>query len=156
MRLTIGNTVIADSNDGFTKWTRADKPELRLRAVSTELIGRRYARNKSNSWGMTLMFTVIVGRQFKNYATAEAFALSHIADCSSGIEGFLTYTSVFQKTIAFRNAALESVRFTSEIGISTETEYVFRCGEPIAKPSFAVKVKGYLITLLGKIVTIKS
>ena len=50
MRLVIADKIIADSaSDGLTRWIRAEKPELRLRANSLEIVGAKYARNSSRA-----------------------------------------------------------------------------------------------------------
>ncbi len=74
MRLVIADKIIADSaSDGLTRWIRAEKPELRLRANSLEIVGAKYARNSSRAWGQYFSFVVTVGRQFPSYAEAEDF-----------------------------------------------------------------------------------
>ena len=90
MRLVVGDKIIANSgSDGLTRWMRAEKPELRLRAESQEIVGAKYARNSSQAWGQYFSFIVTVGRQFASYAEAEDFWLGHCAELSSGSEVLL-------------------------------------------------------------------
>lgn len=148
MRLVVGDKIIADAaSDGLTRWIRAEKPELRLRANSLEIVGAKYARNSSRAWGQYFSFIVTVGRQFASYAAAEDFWLSHTAELSDGAEGVLKYEGIFGKLYGFQNAALEAVKPTSEIGVSTEIEYAFRCGKPAEDFDSLIVVNGAILKI---------
>ena len=155
MRLIVGKTVISDSrSDGVTRWIRAEKPTLNLRADSTEIVGMRFARNRSNGFGLVMSFTVRIGRQFKSYQEAEYYTLKHLAEFADGLEGVLKYEDLFGYSHGFENAALESVDLASEIGISTEFIYRFKCGKPIDNFSRAVVVNNRILTVNGIVMTV--
>lgn len=156
LRLVVGNTVLADSTDGAVKWMRCQKPELALKAASVEIVGGRYARNRSRAWGLAFELPVTVGRQYTSYAQAEAATLEHLCALAGGLEGYLAYSGFFGKCFGFENAALSDVRLVSEIGVSTEIEYVFLCGRPVTSPPVAPTVRQTLIKLGGKLVIIKG
>ena len=148
MRLVIGDKILADSaSDGLTRWMRAEKPELRLRAQSREIVGVKYARNSSKAWGQYFSFTATVGRQFPSYAAAEDFWFAHSAELSDGAEGLLKYEGILGRLYGFENAALEGVKPTSEIGVSTEIEYSFRCGKPAEKFDCLIVVDGAIVKI---------
>lgn len=148
MRLVIGDKILADSAaDGLTRWMRADKPELRLKASSREIVGVKYARNSSRAWGQYFSFTATVGRQFASYAAAEDFWFAHSAELSDGAEGLLKYEGILGKLYGFENAALEGVKPTSEIGVSTEIEYSFRCGKPAEEFDCLIVVDGAVVKI---------
>ena len=148
MRLVIADKIIADAaSDGLTRWMRAEKPELRLRANSREIVGVKYARNSSRAWGQYYALTVTVGRQFASYAAAEDFWLAHSADLSDGAEGLLKYEGILGKLYGFENAALEGVKPVSEIGVSTEIEYTFRCGRPTEEFDSLIVVNGAVLKI---------
>lgn len=148
MRLVVGDKIIANSgSDRLTRWMRAEKPELRLRAESQEIVGAKYARNSSRAWGQYFSFIVTVGRQFASYAEAEDFWLGHCAELSSGAEGLLKYEGILGKLYGFENAALEAVRPVSEIGVSTEIEYSFRCGNPTKEFDSLIVVNGAVLKI---------
>ena len=148
MRLVIADKIIADAaSDGLTRWMRAEKPELRLRANSLEIVGAKYARNSSRAWGQYFSFVVTVGRQFPSYAEAEDFWLSHTAELSNGAEGVLKYEGILCKLYVFENAALEGVKPVSEIGVSTEIEYAFRCGRPTEDFDSLIVVNGAVLKI---------
>lgn len=148
MRLVIADKIIADSAaDGLTRWMRAEKPELRLRAGSREIVGVKYARNSSRAWGQYFSFAVTVGRQFASYAEAEDFWFEHAAELSDGAEGLLKYEGILGKLYGFENAALEAVRPVSEIGVSTEIEYSFRCGRPTGEFDCLIVVDGAVLKI---------
>ena len=148
MRLVIADKIIADAgSDGLTRWMRAEKPELRLRADSREIVGVKYARNSSRAWGQYYALTVTVGRQFASYAEAEDFWFAHSAELSDGAEGILKYEGILGKLYGFENAALEAVRPVSEIGVSTEIEYSFRCGKPCDEFDSLIVVQGSILKI---------
>ena len=157
MRLKVGNTVIADSlKDGQTIAMRANNPQLNLRVDSRGIVGGSYARNTSRGWGLSFSFSVSVVRTFPTYYKAEAFTLKHLAEFTNGLEGDLFYQSHIGKLIAFKNAALERIELKSAIGVQTEIEYSFRCGQPIIQNAIAVKVGDSLLSVGGKVITIKN
>lgn len=148
MRLVIADKIIADAaSDGLTRWIRAEKPELRLRASSLEIVGAKYARNSSRAWGQYFSFVVTVGRQFPSYAEAETFWLEHISELSDVRGGILKYESFFGKLYGFENAVLEKVSAVNEIGISTEIEYSFRCGKPCDEFDSLIVVQGAILKI---------
>ena len=156
MKLSVGNIVIADSlKDGFTVAMRASNPQLNLQVASHRIVGGRYARNSSRGWGLSFGFSVSVVRQFPTYYKAEAFTLKHLASFANGLEGDLFYHSHIGKLVAFQNSALERVELKSAIGVQTEIEYFFKCGQPILQESTAITVGGVLLTVGGKVITIK-
>lgn len=147
LRLILGDTVIADSaTDGITRWIRAQKPELTVPADSIPIVGGRYARNRAKSWGLSLSFSVSVGRQFSSYAQADDFALGHIAELV-GVGGLLLYEGLLGNLYGFENAVLENARIVNETGISSEIEYSFRCGRPVWQSGTLIVVNGAILKI---------
>lgn len=147
LRLILGDTVIADSAaDGITRWIRAAKPELTVPSDSIPIVGGRYARNRTKSWGLSLSFSVSVGRQFSSYAQADDFALGHIAGLV-GASGLLKYEGLLGNLYGFENSVLENARIVNETGISSEIEYSFRCGCPVKKFDTLVVVNGAILKI---------
>ena len=147
LRLILGDTVIADSaTDGITRWIRAQKPELTVPADSITIVGGRYARNRAKSWGLSLSFSVSVGRQFQSYAQADDFALRHISGLV-GASGLLKYKGLLGNLYGFENSVLENARIVNETGISSEIEYSFRCGCPVKKFDTLVVVNGAILKI---------
>ena len=154
MKLELAGITIASSSDGMTVAMRAKTPALSLRASSREIVGKAYARNRSESWGKAISFSVTVVRQFPDYFAAEAFALSHLAQLSGGVEGVLKYESYLGKLVGFENAALKSVEFSSELGVQTTAEYSFVCGAPMPAFETAFTVGGVVLTASGSALTL--
>ena len=147
LRLILGDTVIADSaTDGITRWIRAQKPELTVPADSIPIVGGRYARNRAKSWGLSLSFSVSVGRQFSSYAQADDFALGHIAELV-GVGGLLLYEGLLGNLYGFENAVLENARIVNETGISSEIENSFRCGRPVWQSGTLIVVNGAILKI---------
>ena len=148
MRLIIADKIIADSaSDGVTRWMRAEKPRLRFKTDSQEIVGAKYARNFSRSWGQYLSFIVTVGRQFTSYAEAEDFWLSHIEEFSNGVTGVLKYEGILGQLYGFENATLETLDAVSEIGVSTEFEYSFRAGRMTKEFDSVIVVNGCILKI---------
>ena len=78
LRLAVGNTVLADSSDGVTRFMRLTKPDLNFANDSVAVVGARFARHIRRASGVSFEVNVVVGRQFKTYnaTTAAIFARS--------------------------------------------------------------------------------
>ena len=150
MYLKIGNTTLADSSDGMTRWASCDTPSLSFGNDSVSVVGGRFARNFGRTTGLSFELSVRVGRQFKTYAEAETFSLRHIASLTGGLSGLLDYRSVLGVRFGFENAVLESVRVANEVGVHVEFEYAFRCGKKADFPC-AITVGGFVLSLDGAI-----
>ena len=155
MHLRIGNTTLADSSDGLTRWMRCEKPSLTLSNDSVGVVGGRFARNFSRAHGVSFEVSVSVGRQFKSYARAETFSIKHLAELTNGASGLLDIRNVLGVRFGFENAVLESVKIASEIGVSTEFEYGFRCGKK-ADFKYAIVVNGFVLSVNGNIPIVKE
>lgn len=156
MHLRIGNTTLADStSDGITRWLRCEKPSLSLANDSVGIVGGRFSRNFSRAHGISFEVSVSVGRQFKSYARAETFSIQHLAELTNGASGLLDIRNVLGVRFGFENAVLESVKIANEIGVSTEFEYVFRCGKK-ADFKYAIVVNGFVLSINGKIPIVKE
>ncbi len=155
LRLAVGNTVLADSSDGVTRFMRLTKPDLNFANDSVAVVGARFARHIRRASGVSFEVNVVVGRQFKTYNDAEIFTLRHIAELSAGLCGTLDYRGVIGTRIGFSNAVLSGARITSEIGLFAETEYTFACGGRTAFP-YAIEIGGYILSVDGKIPVVKE
>ena len=155
MKLIIGDDIIAHSSDGYTRWMKLQKPSLELKTSSRQIIGAKYARNFSQGWGMSFNVVVDVGRQFANYNEAEDFVLEHIGKYTAGKNGILKYESSLGKLFGFENAALSKVNITSEIGVSCEIQYEFRCGKPLQQFDALLVVNGAILKIGEHYPTIK-
>lgn len=155
MHLRIGNTTLADSADGMTRWTSCATPSLSFSNDSVGVVGGRFSRNFGRASGLSFEVSINVGRQFKSYAEAETFSLRHIAKLSGGLSGVLDYRNVLGVRFGFENAVLESVRVANEIGVHTEFEYVFRCGRKAEFP-YAISVGGSVLSIGGAIPIVKE
>lgn len=155
MHLRIGNTTLADSADGMTRWASCDTPSLSFGNDSVSVVGGRFARNFGRATGLSFELSVRVGRQFKTYAEAETFSLRHIASLTGGLSGLLDYRNVLGVRFGFENAVLESVRVANEVGVHVEFEYAFRCGRKAEFP-YAITVGGFVLSLGGAIPIVKE
>lgn len=155
MYLKIGNTTLADSADGFTRWAVCGTPSLSFGNDSVGVVGGRFARNIGRASGLSFEVAVRVGRQFKTYAQAETFALRHVAKLSGGLAGVLDYRNVLGVRFGFENAVLESAKVVNEIGVHVEFEYAFRCGAKAEFP-YAITVGGYVLSIGGAIPIVKE